>query len=529
MRFIVFPEYIFSLPALFKQFNASRFIVLVVICNALGAAAFAGAEQKSGENARRMQKEAQKLSKKRQFIEAEKLFRRVLEINPEASEAKIELAHLLNKQRRLIEAYDLAVAVARAEPKNARAFAVLGSTLLGAGNFRDAKASVYNALNLDRGEALAWAVLGLIDFYENRVLNSLESLYIANYRDPSEPDYVFSLAQVAARAEKYKEAAEAYRRFLVLSPDEDEERRARIKGLIEFLGFLGNKQSLYVLDGQDKTTVKFALTGNRPVIELKINNKEEPLRFVLDTGSGISVISDETAKRLRIKDVARGGMARGIGGGGKFEIVYGFLRSVEIGNARIKNVPVYIRKFHTHNEKIDGYIGLSLISKFLTTIDYGDLTFSLTRKSSIANEKREDATGLSLPLRLTSGGFLSGEVQLEGVAVPLNFILDTGASISVISDALADSPELGQFVRGEKMRVIGAAGVTENVPSFLLPRVTFGNHSRESITAIALDLNLINETSGFEQAGILGGNFLKNYRMTFDFESSKVIFVPTGK
>jgi predicted aspartyl protease len=153
----------------------------------------------------------------------------------------------------------------------------------------------------------------------------------------------------------------------------------------------------------------------------------------------------------------------------------------------------------------------------------------LTRKSSIANEKREDATGLSLPLRLTSGGFLSGEVQLEGVAVPLNFILDTGASISVISDALADSPELGQFVRGEKMRVIGAAGVTENVPSFLLPRVTFGNHSRESITAIALDLNLINETSGFEQAGILGGNFLKNYRMTFDFESSKVIFVPTGK
>ena len=120
----------------------------------------------------------------------------------------------------------------------------------------------------------------------------------------------------------------------------------------------------------------------------RINNKEETLRFVLDTGSGISVISDETAERLKIKSVARGGSARGIGGNGKFEIIYGFLRAVEIGNIKIKNVPVYIRKFHARNEKIDGYIGLSLISKFLTTIDYGNLMFSLTRKDSIENEKR---------------------------------------------------------------------------------------------------------------------------------------------
>jgi len=79
------------------------------------------------------------------------------------------------------------------------------------------------------------------------------------------------------------------------------------------------------------------------------------------------------------------------------------------------------------------------------------------------------------------------------------------------------------------MRVSGAAGVTENVPLFLLPRISFGNHSRESITAVALDLNIINETSGFQQAGILGGNFLINYRLTFDFGNSKVIFEPVVK
>ena len=134
-----------------------------------------------------------------------------------------------------------------------------------------------------------------------------------------------------------------------------------------------------------------------------------------------------------------------------------------------------------------------------------------------------------MPLRLTSSGFLSGEVKLEGIDNTFNFIVDTGASVSVISDELASSQEVSRYIKGEKMRVIGSAGVTEDVQSFMLPRVTFGSHSRERVTAIALDLDLINEASGFQQAGILGGNFLCNYRLTFDFKNSKVTFVPINK
>ena len=75
--------------------------------------------------------------------------------------------------------------------------------------------------------------------------------------------------------------------------------------------------------------------------------------------------------------------------------------------------------------------------------------------------------------------------------------------------------------------MIGSAGVTENVESFTLPKISFGDHSRLSITAIALDLEIINDASGFEQSGILGGNFFLDYRMTFDFKNSRLIFAPT--
>ena len=499
-------------------------LLLVFLCLPVWAAG--DTQQIEPENVRQAIRQAEKLTRKGDFAEAEKILRRILEQNPKDSKVKIKLAFVLMKRKRLIEAYDHSFEVAKNEPENAYALAVLGATLLNAGNFKQASLCFVNALRLDRGEALAWAGLGLLGYYENRIEQSLEYLKAAAYRDPEEPDYIFAVAQVSARAEKYKEAAAAYDRFLQIASNTDDERRARIKGLINFLRFLGNKEVLYIAAGEERTTVPVKLFRDRPVIEVKVGKHKEPLRFVLDTGSGISVISEEVSRRLKIKPITKGGLARAIGGDGKFQIVYGFLRSINIGEVKIQNVPVYIRKFHENDEKIDGYIGLGLISKFLTTLDYGALTFSLVRRSEI--EMPENNNLQSLPLRLTSSGYLSGEVQLEGIETPLNFIVDTGASVSVISDEVANMDEVSKYVSSEKMRVVGAAGVTEGVSAFLLPRVTVGTHSREKIKAIVLDLDIINETSGFEQAGILGGNFLKNYRLTFDFKNSRVRFEPVA-
>lgn len=504
----------------------SLLALTVLLLSAPSVLADRDIQQVNSNDFRSLLKAGDKLVRRGEYLEAEKVFKQATEINPNHSGAKLKLAFVYLKQRRLRNAYELSFAVAKAEPKNSNAFAILGATFLSAGRFKEARAVYFNALRLNKREALAWAGYGMLDFYENRIFDSIGHLTEAVFHDSDEPDYYFSLAQVSARAERYKEAAEAYNRFLMLSRNTDDERRVRIKGLINFLRFLGHKQSLYVTAGEAETSVPIEVIGNRPIIRLRVNRRDEPLRFVLDTGSGISVISDRTAKKLKIEPVTRGGYAKGIGGDGRFEIIYGFLKDVEIGDVNIRNVPVYIRKFHSDGNNIDGYIGLSLISKFLTTLDYGALTFTLTKKES---RQANAADSVSLPLRLTSSGFLSGEVQLEGVEEPLNFIVDTGASVSVISDDVANTEGVSAFVKTEKMRVVGAAGVTDDVPSFLLPRVSFGTHSRKSITAIALDLDMINEASGFEQAGILGGNFLRNYRMTFDFKNSKVTFVPISQ
>src|SRR5258708_16388474 len=89
--------------------------------------------------------------------------------------------------------------------------------------------------------------------------------------DSDEPDYTFNLGQAAARSERYKEAADAYERFLVIAPKTDADRRDRIRGLIDFLRYIGHQTALYVVGGQNRTVVPFELPDNRPIIQIRLN------------------------------------------------------------------------------------------------------------------------------------------------------------------------------------------------------------------------------------------------------------------
>ena len=484
--------------------------------------------------------------RKGDYTQAEKIFRDLLGKDAHDNEARLGLSFALLKQRNLQGAYDNAARVIMVDPLSARAHALLGTAILGAGEFRLSVEEFRTALALDENEALAVAGLAMVDFYENRLPLALPALRKAVNMDPDEPDYVFNLGQAAARSEKYKEAADSYERFLLIAPKTDTDRRARILGLIDFLRYLGRQGSLYIPSGDYRSAVPFEATDNRPILQIRVNGQREPLRFVLDTGSGMSVVSEQTAKRLGIKQVAKGGLARAVGGGGKFEIIYGFLESIEIGNAKISNVPVYIRKFFDNQIPVDGYLGLSVVAKFLTSIDYGTRRMALVRQhqtdelESWTTVRRPESFqslipaspndgAIEVPLRTTSSGFLSGEVGLDGFDKNVNFIIDTAASITVVSEKLSQQEQLLDLLQPSKMRVFGAAGVTEDVKLLQLPRLSLGLSKLEKINAAVLDMEPVNETAGFTQSGILGGNFLRHFRIYFDFARGAMRLEPLNQ
>jgi predicted aspartyl protease len=308
--------------------------------------------------------------------------------------------------------------------------------------------------------------------------------------------------------------------------------------MIDFLRYLGQHNSLYNISGE-RAVVPFEAFDNRPILKIRVNGSKTPLRFVLDTGSGMSVLSEETARKLGIKSVARGGLARAVGGGGRFEIVYGFINTLDIGDIRVENIPVYIRHFHDMQTPVDGYLGIAALARLVTAVDYGNRQMTLVRPrnapdvaTAVERLSSRDITpgiarpGIDVPVRTTASGFLSGEITIEGIKKPLNFIIDTGATVSVLSERAAELDDAIAFIQENRMRVFGAAGVAENVKIALLPKVIVGGYSREKINAAVLDLEPINETAGFQQSGILGGNFLRHFRLIFDFQRAIVRFEP---
>jgi tetratricopeptide (TPR) repeat protein len=499
------------------------------------------------------------------FDQAEKIYRQLLEHDQTDKDARLGLSFVLLKQTKLQESYDEAAQVIAADSLNARAFALLGTALLRSGEFRNSIEALYTSAKFDPRQALAIAGLSEIEYFENRSRNAYDGFKRAISLDPNEPDYYVSYARACSRMEYYTEAADAYQRFLEVSPKTDAERRARIKGLIDFYRYLGTTK-ISRPAGKEVVTVPFELINNRPFIKVMVNGKG-PFRFVIDTGASMSVLSDKTAAQLGVKQVAKGGNARAIGGNGSFPILYGLLDSIGIGETKIDAVPIYIRTVYSaedspESERSDGYLGLSVLSHYAMTIDYQAKQVILDRtplsddllagKSDAAKpdagkddgatvgppvNRPEDVTGnppaaalgskVEVPIRSTSGGLASAEARLPTMDRPLNFIVDTGATISVVSKAAVKRNQLeGLKLKGETFRVVGAAGIEDGAEALALSTLTVNNLRKKNSRALILDLDAVNETSGFEQHGILGGDYLMNFRVVLDLRRHYFGLVP---
>jgi cytochrome c-type biogenesis protein CcmH/NrfG/predicted aspartyl protease len=439
--------------------------------------------------------------------------------------AQLGLSWALLKERRYLSAAEQALKVLDGDPQNARALGLLGMALMRGGLLAEAEAAFVRAFTSNRDEPLAMAGLAEVSLYRSDFVNSLYGARRAVSLSPREPDFLYLLAQAAARQERFDEAAQAFEEFLSCAPDVDKERRDKIRGLIDLYRRL-NGIRLYGFDQEAPVEVPFDLSDRQlPVVEVMVNGKG-PFRFVIDTGSGFVVISERTAQALGTRPIARGGVSQGVGGGGSFPIVYGLLRRLEFGSLRVDNVPAYIRKFHGESgAAVDGFIGVSLLSRFSVVVDFGTRRFGLRPRQT---EPEPPAPGdLVVPYRMTTGGMMSVPTELATEGPELHFIVDTGASATVVSqDTFSRLNLADKLDKRAQVRVVGAGGITEDVPVVVLDRLTVRGHRRDFVRAIVLDLAAVNETAGFQQAGIIGNNVLRHYRLEIDFARSQLILRP---
>ena len=472
-------------------------------------------------------RQAQKAMRVGKYEDALKIYREMIDASPQDISPRLGASFAYLKLLNYVRCFEQATEAVNINKDNARAHALSGIALLRSGFVRGAVAELQQSLNLDPKEALAYGGAAEIDYYEGRPKESRTKSYYAHQLDPEEPDYLVTYARSSSRVEDFKEAADAYELFLEISPQSDSERRDRIRGLIQFYRQLAGLR-VHQVSGPNVTQVPFQLGADRrPYVRVKINGRDAI--FVIDTGSGFTVMSKEAAKKFGVSEIARGGKSQGVGGTGKFQIVYGLIKSIQVGEAKVRMVPCFIRPFHGSTdgpaeEKAAGFLGLSILSHFVTELDYKESSMRLDRSD---NSQKADVPGMTMiPFRTTQNGLISVETTFNNNK-NLNVIVDSGASSTVVSVAAVDRLNMrDQIIKGQTASVIGAAGITDNVQLLFIRDCRVADQLQSNLRALVLDFGAINETSGFEQSGILGGDFLRHFRLTIDFNRALLALQP---
>jgi predicted aspartyl protease len=137
-----------------------------------------------------------------------------------------------------------------------------------------------------------------------------------------------------------------------------------------------------------------------------------------------------------------------------------------------------------------------------------------------------DSVAGEIPFRLAGSG---GAMLLVAVMVngegPFDLVLDTGATLTCLDSRLASELNLpraaGAFGYG------AGVGGTGRVALVRVDSLRLGEAHAERLTACVLDLEHLGQlhgvgTTGTQVHGLLGLNFLRNYRVTLDFERNIV-------
>jgi len=255
-----------------------------------------------------------------------------------------------------------------------------------------------------------------------------------------------------------------------------------------------------------------------PRIDVRMNEKRNTFAIV-DSGAVLSIVSEKLAQSLPLR---RLGKFQGTFFGlldEPIQVDFGVLDTLEIGGIRIENVPVAImpsdkmRFLVASNEpfEMDLLLGANLLKEFRIEFDYRRSSAFFTRLT--AADHQPDASQ-----NLFIEGFrpmVRGTVNRKGWYL---FVLDTGSEVTFLNQSqLASLPV--QFyapkMHGALLQGLGGAKKRgEKIENIELGIDKWGGTFKT--------LPMYESDDRAHAVGIIGENFLKNFRVVVDFGKMRV-------
>jgi len=399
------------------------------------------------------------------------------------------------------------------QPRTAESVALRGEIEYRKGNFDRAGALYKEALGMNAKTARAHYGLGKLAIGKLKTKQAIQEMMRAIELDPKEPLYRFYASEAWALEKNYAEQRKQIEEYIALNPS-DPDRLAEAKAGLEMLKALGNDVAS-VDAPQNPAPIPLRKSLNLVFARVMINGRG-PYEFAVDTGASQIVLSEKLAGDLGLTPVTSTIM-HGVGGGGKIDTKLYSVKEMTIGDVKIKNVPVGTFNDPLVSQLADGIFSTAVLSDFILTVNYPGNQLEISRKRPAANPASE-----VLPAWYFSN-LLLVPVQVNGQHRG-NFIVDTGAVTTVISHNMAATLGVDERTPGAKID-LGIAGVGGFEGVVLrVPNVTFktAKNSETFPQVVSINLKEMSKMIGTEIAGVIGFDFLDEYKLTLDYYAAEV-------
>ncbi|TDI13297.1 MAG: tetratricopeptide repeat protein [Acidobacteria bacterium] len=266
-------------------------------------------------------------------------------------------------------------------------------------------------------------------------------------------------------------------------------------------------------------------TPNTPYVRLHVNGMG-PYKFLLDTGTQGVHVSRVLAKKLGLESFGKSRF-EGLGGG---SILYGeivFLDSLQLGRVKVRNVPA---------EAIDlvgigdGIINPAILGEVRVQIENSRRSLRLSRWPEEGEEdpiRLEASHRLGAPVTmpfLSFHGHTIIRVELQGLVS--NALLDTGAENTVLDLSVLEAiPALqASPVSGYGITLQGLTGALLDAQVVQDIQIVLAGQNFRVVDLFAADLRRMTNFYGPEIHAVLGMEQLRHFDMTFDYRRNEITF-----
>lgn len=267
------------------------------------------------------------------------------------------------------------------------------------------------------------------------------------------------------------------------------------------------------------------LSGGVILINARFDTIEQPLNFILDTGSGAISLDSSTVEEFHISHIPSGRTINGIAG--IKEVDYAQNKKLILPGLTVDSLDFYVNDYDilssVYGEKIDGIIGYSFFSKYIVKVNFDSLTIEVYKPGSI----QYPPNGFLLHPLFTALPIQPLTIK-DARTFYANFYIDTGAGLCFLMSKQfeEDSSVLKKRRKPVSIQVQGLGG-KKLMKLTIIKEVQIGPYKFRRVPTNILD-DEFNATSYPFLGGLIGDDLLRRFNMIINYPKREIHLLPNS-